>query len=79
VQAVPSEDGNEHDARTTMAQPEHERLVRLILTPDEHLKFRQYAASQDKPMSAVARQVLTRFMAEKGISRGETADRRPGK
>jgi hypothetical protein len=59
-----------------MAQPEHERLVRLILTPDEHLKFRQYAASQGKPMAAVARQVLTRFMDQKGISRGEPADRR---
>jgi hypothetical protein len=59
-----------------MAQPEHERLVRLVLTPNEHLKFRQYAASQGKPMAAVAKQVLTRFMDQKGISRGEPTDRR---
>jgi hypothetical protein len=59
-----------------MSQPEHEKQVRLILTPDEHQRFREYSAKQGKPMAAVAKSVLSKFMSEKGISRGEPADRR---
>jgi hypothetical protein len=57
-----------------MAHSEQERQVRLILTPEEHLKFREYAARQGKPMAAVAKQVMTRFMTERGISRGDGID-----
>jgi hypothetical protein len=57
-----------------MAHSEDERQVRLVLTPEEHLKFREYAARQGKPMAAVAKSVLSRFMSEKGISRGDGID-----
>jgi hypothetical protein len=53
--------------------------VRLILTREEHQRFRIYSARQGKPMAAVAKKVIAEFMAEKGISRGEPADRRTGK
>jgi hypothetical protein len=50
--------------------------VRLVLTPEEHQRFRIYSARQGKPMAAVAKQVFAQFLNEEGISRGGPADRR---
>jgi hypothetical protein len=57
-----------------------EKQVRLTLPDDEHEKLRHHAAAEGLPLSAVAREAVRRYIADKPVWRPvEDPGRKPRK
>jgi hypothetical protein len=52
---------------TTMAHSD--KPVRLMLSPQAHQQFREYAAAMGKPMAIVAKGIVQRFMSSRQVVR----------